>query len=128
MAKSVLQFNPTTGSVSGVVGTVNGQVLTWNGTSSQWEAQTSAGGSTSYDLAGEATGALSVSDIVFHFKAVRDFTITELDQGSDSTTVVVLKVNGTSASYPQSVTDGQTVTAVVSTAGAGVWFTAKGNV
>ena len=128
MAKSVLQFDPATGSVGGVVGTVNGQVLTWNNTATQWEAQASAGGSSSYDLSGEATGALSVSDIIFHFVAVRAFTMDSLSQSSDSTTVVVIKVNGTNASYPQSVTVGQTVTAVVTTAGTGVWFTVKGTV
>lgn len=124
MANAVLTISG--GSISGVVGTTNGDVLKWNSSTSTWSAQASSAGSTPYDLAGETPATVSSNDVIFHYIAPRNFTISALSQSSNSTTVVKLQVAGVDASYPQSVTSGQTVTAVVTTGGVGVWFTATG--
>jgi hypothetical protein len=81
-----------------------------------------------YDLAGEAVGSLSVDQVVFHFIAPRDFTMTALTQGATATTVVKMQVAGADITYPKAVTTGQVVTAKVTTAGTDVWFTVTGNV
>lgn len=81
-----------------------------------------------YDIAGEAVGSVSVDEVVFHFIAPRNFTMTALSQASTASAVLKIQVNGTDASYPQAVTTGQTVTAKVTTAGTDVWFTVTGNV
>ena len=112
--------------LDGLDGTTNGDVLTWNSSTSSWSAQPAGSGSSPYDLSGETADTVSTSDVIFHFIAVRNFTMSALSQSSNSTTVVKLQVNGVDASYPQSVTAGQTVTAVVTTGGVGVWFTATG--
>jgi hypothetical protein len=112
--------------LDGLDGTTNGDVLTWDSSTSSWSAQPAGSGSSPYDLSGETADTVSISDVIFHFIAVRNFTMSALSQSSNSTTVVKLQVNGSDASYPQSVTAGQTVTAVVTTGGVGVWFTATG--
>ena len=112
--------------LDGLDGTTNGDVLTWDSSTSSWSAQPAGAGSSPYDLSGETADTVSISDVIFHFIAVRNFTMSALSQSSNSTTVVKLQVNGVDASYPQSVTAGQTVTAVVTTGGVGVWFTATG--
>jgi hypothetical protein len=112
--------------LDGLDGTTNGDVLTWSSSTSSWSAQPAGSGSSPYDLSGETADTVSTSDVIFHFIAVRNFTMSALSQSSNSTTVVKLQVNGVDASYPQAVTAGQTVTAVVTTGGVGVWFTATG--
>ncbi len=112
--------------LDGLDGTTTGDVLTWNTGTSSWSAQAPGAGSTPYDLSGETADTVSVSDVIFHFIAVRNFTMSALSQSSNSTTVMKLQVDNVDASYPQSVTSGQTVTAVVTTGGVGVWFTATG--
>ena len=112
--------------LDGLDGTTNGDVLTWSSSTSSWSAQPAGSGSSPYDLSGETADTVSTSDVIFHFIAARNFTMSALSQSSNSTTVVKLQVNGVDASYPQSVTAGQTVTAVVTTGGVGVWFTATG--
>jgi hypothetical protein len=79
-----------------------------------------------YDIAGEATGTLTVGQVIFHFIAPRALTLSALSQGNTATTVVKIQVAGVDASYPQAVTAGQTVTAVVTTGGTDSWFTITG--
>jgi hypothetical protein len=112
--------------LDGLDGTSNGDVLTWSSATNSWSAQPAGAGSTPYDISGETADTVSISDVVFHFIAVRNFTMSSLSQGSNSTTVIKLQVNNVDASYPQSVSSGETVTAVVTTGGIGVWFTAAG--
>jgi hypothetical protein len=118
--------NGSTGAVSEVASTgTAGQYLSSGGASAlpTWA-------SIPYDIAGEAVGALSVDQVVFHFIAPRAFTMTALAQSATATTVIKIQKNGSDVTLPGSVSvaAGDVITAKVTTAGTDVWFTVTGNV
>lgn len=81
-----------------------------------------------YDIIANATGALSVGQTVLKAFAPRNLVLTGVTQDSTTTAEVELKVNGVSASYPQSVSAGALITAVVTVAGTDCWFSVTGKV
>jgi hypothetical protein len=118
--------NGASGAVSEVASTgTAGQYLSSGGASAlpTWA-------SIPYDIAGEAVGALSVDQVVFHFIAPRAFTMTALAQSATATTVIKIQKNGSDVTLPGSVSvaAGDVITAKVTTAGTDVWFTVTGNV
>ena len=81
-----------------------------------------------YDLVANAVGNLTVGQVVLKAFAPRNMVLQSLTQASTTTAAVEIKVAGTAASYPQSVTAGQLITAVVTTAGVDCWFSVTGKV
>ena len=103
-------------------GTAN-QVLTSGGASALPSFQ-----SVPYDLAGEAVGALTVDQVVFHFIAPRALSLTALTQGTTASAVIKIQKNGSDVTLPGavSVAAADLITAKVTTAGTDVWFTVTG--
>ena len=81
-----------------------------------------------YDLVANAVGNLTVGQVVLKAFAPRNMVLQSLTQDSTTTAEIEIKVAGTAASYPQSVTAGQLITAVVTTAGVDCWFSVTGKV
>lgn len=81
-----------------------------------------------YDFMFNAAGLLAVGKVLTVGIAPRALVLESLQQGSGDTAQVTLKINGTTASFPQSVTAGALITAVVSTAGTDCYFSIKGKV
>ena len=81
-----------------------------------------------YDLAGEAVGALTVDQVVFHFIAPRALSLTALTQGTTASAVIKIQKNGSDVTLPGavSVAAADLITAKVTTAGTDVWFTVTG--
>lgn len=74
-----------------------------------------------YDIASYASGTLTSGTTIAQVLAPKNLTLTGLTQSGGAT--VVVKVNGTNASYPQSVTSGQTISVVVTVTGIANTFT-----
>ena len=81
-----------------------------------------------YDIIANASGSLTVGQVVLKAFAPRNLTLTALTQASTTTAVLEVKVDGVAASYPQAVTAGQLITAVVTVAGVDCWFSITGKV
>ena len=81
-----------------------------------------------YDIIANASGALTVGQVVLKAFAPRDLVLTALTQDSTTTAEIEVKVAGVAASYPQAVSMGQLITAVVTVAGTDCWFTITGKV
>ena len=116
--------NGASGAVSEVASTgTAGQYLSSGGASAlpTWA-------SIPYDLAGEAVGALTVDQVVFHFIAPRALSLTALTQGTTASAVIKIQKNGSDVTLPGavSVAAADLITAKVTTAGTDVWFTITG--
>lgn len=81
-----------------------------------------------YDIIANATGALTVGQVVMKAFAPRALTFSSVTQASTTTAAVQIKVDGVAASYPQSVAQGALIEAVVTVAGTDCWFTVTGKV
>lgn len=81
-----------------------------------------------YDLVANAVGNLTVNQVVLKAFAPRNMVLQSLTQASTTTAVIEIKVAGVAASYPQAVSAGQLITAVVTTAGVDCWFSVTGKV
>ena len=81
-----------------------------------------------YDLVANAVGSLTVNQVVLKAFAPRNMVLQSLTQASTTTAVVEIRVAGVAASYPQAVSAGQLITAVVTTAGIDCWFSVTGKV
>lgn len=81
-----------------------------------------------YDIIANATGALTVGQVVLKAFAPRALVLSALTQDSTTTAEVEIKVGGMAASYPQAVAQGALIEAVVTVAGTDCWFTVTGEV
>lgn len=81
-----------------------------------------------YDIIANATGALTVGQVVLKALAPRALVLSGLSQDSTTTAEVEIKVGGVAASYPQAVAQGALIEAVVTVAGTDCWFTVTGEV
>lgn len=79
-----------------------------------------------YDLMVSSPGNLVLNQVLMRGLAPRNLVLTQLQQGGEA--VVQIKINGVAASYPQSVSAGALITAVVTTAGLDNYFTVTGKV
>ncbi len=79
-----------------------------------------------YDLMVSSPGNLVLNQVLMRGLAPRNLILTQLQQGGEA--VVQIKINGVAASYPQSVSAGALITAVVTTAGLDNYFTVTGKV
>ncbi len=77
--------------------------------------------SASYDIASFASGSLALSATTMKFYAPKALTLTALNQGGGAT--VKVQVDAADITYPKSVTAGQLITTVVTSAGTDNYFT-----
>ena len=77
--------------------------------------------SKSYDIASFASGSLALSATTMKFYAPKNLTLTALNQGGGAT--VKVQVAGADITYPKSVTAGQVISTVVTSAGTDNYFT-----
>ena len=81
-----------------------------------------------YDIIANATGALTVGQVVMKAFAPRALVLSSVTQASTTTAAVQIKIDGVAASYPQAVSAGALIEAVVTVAGTDCWFTVTGKV
>ena len=74
-----------------------------------------------YDIASYAPGSLALSAVTMKFYAPKALTLTALNQGGGAT--IKVQVAGADITYPKSVTAGQLITTVVTSAGTDNYFT-----
>ena len=74
-----------------------------------------------YDIASFASGSLALAATTMKFYAPKNLTLTALNQGGGAT--VKVQVAGADITYPKSVTSGQLITTVVTSAGTDNYFT-----
>lgn len=81
-----------------------------------------------YDIGGEASGSITSGSELMNYVTPRAFTATAFSQytGSGAVSSYVMK-NGVSASFPVSVSSGDLLTVVATSAGSKAYFTIKGN-
>jgi len=79
-----------------------------------------------YDLMVSTSGSVTVGQVLMRGLAPRNLIFTQLQQGGDG--VVKLTINGVDAVYPQAVSAGALMRAVVTTAGVDNYFTLTGKV
>jgi hypothetical protein len=77
--------------------------------------------SASYDIASFASGSLALAATTMKFYAPKNLTLTALNQGGGAT--VKVQVAGADITYPKSVTAGQLISTVVTSAGTDNYFT-----
>jgi len=75
----------------------------------------------SYDIASFASGSLALSVTTMKFYAPKNLTLTALNQGGGAS--VKVQVAGADITYPKSVTAGQVISTVVTSAGTDNYFT-----
>lgn len=74
-----------------------------------------------YDIASFASGSLALAATTMKFYAPKNLTLTALNQGGGAT--VKVQVAGADITFPKSVTAGQLITTVVTSAGTDNYFT-----
>lgn len=81
-----------------------------------------------YDIIGDAVGNLAVGKVIMTAVAPRAVVLNSIQQAGGTRALVTIYVNDVAASYPQSVSAGAIITAVVSTAGEGAAFAINGEI
>jgi hypothetical protein len=81
-----------------------------------------------YDIIGDAIGSFGVDKVLSTIIAPRALVLESIQQAAAPKAQVVVKVGGTNASYPQSVSAGAVLTIVVSVAGDGAAYAITGRI